>query len=248
MKVLTETELRARLKNGPVGVLRLEPGIRLSPAAEQFVRDWQIRVERLPAPAPAAGGKTKELPKPRTYRLPSGEVTAAKPEHYTHLVGDNLVPKSHPRMDFRGKLDVFQAHLIEAQVMANQGRLQTLVSDLGEVLDLARQIMRSDALDQDLGEIKLFGLGDQEIRIESHSRWLEVTFLHGHLLAKLNLARGYARETELAGVRCYLAEDGSVVRPNILRALNRLSSALYILVLRCESGFYRPSAGGRGGR
>ena len=39
-----------------------------------------------------------------------------KPEHMTHLVGNVLVVKNHPRILFRGKLDSLQSLFVLAQV------------------------------------------------------------------------------------------------------------------------------------
>ena len=52
------------------------------------------RIEILPA----------EQAKPQQYRLLNGAYISEKPEHMTHLNGDTLVLKSHPRIRFRGGL------------------------------------------------------------------------------------------------------------------------------------------------
>ena len=50
--------------------------------------------------------------KPEKYRLMGGGWLEEKPEHMTHLNGDTLVPKTHPRILFRGKLDTLEAELL----------------------------------------------------------------------------------------------------------------------------------------
>ena len=57
------------------------------------------------------------------YRvLATGERLSDKPEDLTHLVDDeSLVPKTHPRIALRGKLDLLQSQLLDAQVA---GRVQ----------------------------------------------------------------------------------------------------------------------------
>jgi ethanolamine utilization cobalamin adenosyltransferase len=63
---------------------------------------------------------------------------------------------------------------------------------------------------------------------------------HDHLLsemnqgarvARLNLLRAQIREAELYAADVYIARDFTVTRPDIMRGLNRLSSAVYVLTL-----------------
>ena len=51
-------------------------------------------------------------------------------------------------------------------------------------------------------------------------------------ILRLNLCRCYARSAELAAVEAFVDAQGQVTRPDILRAMNRMSSMLYILMLR----------------
>jgi ethanolamine utilization cobalamin adenosyltransferase len=59
---------------------------------------------------------------------------------------------------------------------------------------------------------------------------------HGALAARLNLLRTKVRETELLAVRVFgpgeAGTDGKQVRDDIILALNRLSSALWLLFCR----------------
>ena len=47
-----------------------------------------------------------------------------------------------------------------------------------------------------------------------------------------------ARQTELAAYAAFRDSDGNVTRGDILLALNRLSSLLWILMIRCKAGRY----------
>ena len=67
-------------------------------------RDWLSR-ERIPV-LPAAEAKPEE------YRLLNGAVFREKPEHMTHLHSNVLVPKTHPRIAFRGEMDSLEAELL----------------------------------------------------------------------------------------------------------------------------------------
>ena len=54
----------------------------------------------------------------------------------------------------------------------------------------------------------------------------------GQAIACLNRARCAAREAELAAAAAFADRDGRMTRPDLLRAMNRLSSALYLLMIR----------------
>ena len=54
----------------------------------------------------------------------------------------------------------------------------------------------------------------------------------GREIAILNLARCAAREAELAAAAAFTDGYGQVSRADLLRACNRLSSAVYLLMIR----------------
>ena len=54
----------------------------------------------------------------------------------------------------------------------------------------------------------------------------------GMAIARLNRARCAAREAELAAAEAFSDRDGNPTRPDILKALNRMSSMLYILMVQ----------------
>jgi ethanolamine utilization cobalamin adenosyltransferase len=97
-------------------VFYLAASDRLTPSA----RDW-LSAQRIPV-LPA------EQARPQRYRLLSGGFCEEKPEHMTHLQADVLVPKTHPRIAFRGKVDLLEAELILC-------KLETGIAALQEVLD-----------------------------------------------------------------------------------------------------------------
>ena len=71
-------------------------------------RDWLNR-ERISV-LPATDAKTAE------YLLLNGAVFREKPEHMTHLHGNVLVCKTHPRIRFRGAMDALEAELLLCQM------------------------------------------------------------------------------------------------------------------------------------
>ena len=189
-------------------------------------RDYltEQRIEILPA----------EQAKPERYRLLGGGYVTEKPEHMTHLQGDVLVPKTHPRIRFRGAVDILEAHLLLCQQQVPQ-----IQSPLQEILELARRLIRCDVLDEPVGEFTLCGLSQQEQRRRSHFPQEYYGIPHfmpscqdKREVLELNRVRCIARQTELAAMDAFRDREGQPTRPDILQALNRVSSMLYILMLQ----------------
>ena len=192
-------------------------------------RDWLRRekIEILPA----------ENARPDRYALIGGGYMEQKPEHMTHLNGEFLVPKTHPRIAFRGAVDTLEAELLLAQLAAPP----ELSGQLKQILDLARTIIRCDVLEEPLKELTLCGLTEAELRRRSHFPQEYYGTAHfmpeasdGEALARVNRARCAAREAELRGVEAFSDREGRPTRPDILRALNRMSSMLYILMIQLK--------------
>ena len=218
-----ETAVRENLRNrNGKRVFYLGKGDQLTSTA----RDWlsRERIEILPA----------DQAKPNGYRLANGAVLTEKPEHMTHLNGDVLVSKTHPRIRFRGKLDTLEAELILCQITSVE-----LAPMLGEILELSRRIIRSDVLEQPLKEEKICGMTPEELRKRSHfpqefygQPHFAPSAADGLVIARLNRARCAAREAELAAVEAFSDREGNPTRTDILQAMNRISSAIYLLMVQ----------------
>ena len=193
-------------------------------------RDFLTR-ERIPI-LPAEQAKKEQ------WQLLSGGFVTEKPEHMTHLNGDVLVHKTHPRIAFRGAMDTLEAEMILCQLASNQ----EIAKDLGEILSFARMLLRCDVLNEPAPMGKLCGLTAEEIRSHSHRPqdfYNQPHFMpsasDGPVIAHLNRCRCAAREAELRAVAAFTDRDGNPTRLDILQAMNRLSSMLYILMIRCKS-------------
>ena len=218
-----EQAVRANIRNRDgKRVYYLGKGDQLTSTARDFLR--RERIEILP------GSQAR----PERYRLLSGGYAEEKPEHMTHLNGEVLVPKTHPRIRFRGKMDTLEAELILCQRIpgAPEGAL-------GEILTLARKILRCDVLDEPLIWDTLCGLSEQEQRERSHmpqDYYGQPHFMpqasDGSVIAGLNRARCFAREAELAAVEAFSDREGNLLREDIPKALNRMSSMLYLLMIQ----------------
>ena len=190
----------------------------LTPSARDFLR--RERIEILPP----------EQAKPQVWKLLNGGFCEDKPEAMTHLNGDTLVPKNHPRIRFRGAVDTLEAELL----LCGEAT--------GEILNLVRRLIRCDVLDEPVGDITLYGLSESEQRKRSHFPQdyygiphFMPDFSDSPKLLQLNRARCAARAAELAAVDAFVDADGIPTRADILQAMNRVSSMLYLLMLQEKS-------------
>ncbi|MDR2183565.1 MAG: phosphate propanoyltransferase [Clostridiales bacterium] len=168
------------------------------------------------------------------------EAAGGKPEHLTHLYGSELglVSKSHPRIELRGKLDSLQAKIIEVQLIACKNGKDEIAKELNELLEFARRILACEVKDVPFEFELLIGLTADELRAKSHNprKYFGIghimpSYHMGELVAALNTLRTYAREVELCAVRVFGEQ-----KTDIIRALNRLSSAVYIIICRVVAG------------
>lgn len=223
----TEEAVRANIRNREgKRVFYLGKGDTLTPGARDYLS--RERIEVLPA----------EQAKPEEYRLANGAVLREKPEHMTHLKENLLVSKTHPRIALRGRMDSLEAELLLCQLNCEKWR-----AELGEILALARNLIRWEVLDEPAPEGKLCGLTAEELRSHSHrpqDYYGQPHFMpeaaDGAVILHLNRCRTAARAAELAAAAAFTDENGNCTREDILRSLNRMSSMLYILMIREKAG------------
>lgn len=193
-------------------------------------RDWlaRQRIEILPA----------DRAKPERFRLLTGGYVEEKPEQLTHLQGDLLVSKTHPRIRFRGELDALEAEMMLCQLNLPEA----LGKELREVLEYVRLMMRCEVLNEPLPEQKIWGMTEAELRLRSHRPqefYGQTHFMpeatDGEAILWLNRARTQARRGELAAVDAFTDRDGNLIRQDIPRAMNRVSSMLYLLMIKLKA-------------
>ena len=201
-------------------VFYLGKGDSLTSEARDFLS--RQRIEILPA----------EKAKPEEYQTMDGGYFREKPEDMTHLNGQILVKKSHPRILFRGAVDTLEAELLLAQ--SEPG----LEKPLQEALDAARALIAADVLEKKAEEILLGGMNEEQLRKRSHfpqEYYGQPHFMpqagDGVKILRLNRCRCAARQAELQAVQTFADRDGRCTRPDIIQALNRLSSYLYLLMI-----------------
>ncbi len=248
MEILSEYELRAKCL--PLGTeeYRVSGDTFVMPGAKEYLKERGIKL--------VVGEKQEDgssyKPMPQTEIKPGGENKyvdyetgrgySYKPENMTHIRGNLLVSKTHPRIVFRGKLDSLEAKIMETQIVAEEMGRSDVVSDLEEIYGFVRGILSAEVNEKPLGEFKLLGMDSGRLRYVSHHVHEEFGIGHyvpsytmGKLCVALNALRTLVRETELAAAQAFSGDPGKE-RLDIIEALNRLSSCVYIVYCRVLSG------------
>ena len=262
MSVLTEAALRALLKDADLENMkeyRVESGVIVTPSARSWLLENKINLiigsgcaARAAGPRqnPAEPSKPEALPspkKPARYKLLGGGYLDEKPEHMTALHGTALVCKSHRLIRLRGSLDSLMARILEVQLAFQRLGLLKGIDDLAETLTLVRSIMRAEILGEALVSPCLFGMDEAELRSRSHTPQkyyglphFFASFEDGEAVVLLNSLRTASRKVELEACGAFETESGEPSRPDIIAALNRLSSAYYVMMFRAKAKEYGP--------
>ena len=222
---------------GPVVVRRDE---KLTPSARDWLREHKVEIVY-----PQGEGEDPCAPNAPKYRTLFGADLQEKPEHMTHLKGNILVFKDHPRIIFRGYIDLLEAEITLAQQAAAGEGYRLLAEELEEVLSFVRQMIRFDVLGESVGEVRLCGLGPDQLREYSHypekhfgQPHFMVHYTDGPALLAVNKVRTVVRQTELAAYAAFRDADGNVTRNDIILGLNRLSSLFWIFMIKLKAGKY----------
>ncbi len=238
MALLTEERVRQMSDNGTRGPVVVARGDVLTPSARSFLREHRVEVVY-------PQGKEESAPGAARYQTAFGVGLEEKPEHMTHLRGNILVFKDHPRIAFRGMIDLLEGEIALCQQVCVREGVPGLAEELEEVLDFVRRFIRFDVLSEPVGEVRLCGMTPEELRERSH--YPEKYYGQGHFLIHytdspailaVNKVRAVVRQTELAAYRAFRDENGGVARGDIILGLNRLSSLLWIMMIKLKAGKY----------
>lgn len=237
MELLTREDVRRMSDNGTRGPVVVGRDQKLTPGA----RDW-LAAHKIQAVFPA-GREDPAAPTSAKYRTLFGATLNEKPEHMTHLKGNILVRKDHPRIAFRGMVDALEGELMLAQQASHE--YPALVKELEEALALVRRLIRCDVLDEPVGELRLCGYDAGQLREYSHypDKYLGQphflpAYTDGPALLAVNKVRTLVRQTELSAYAAFKDVEGNVTRGDIILALNRLSSLMWIMMIKLKAGQY----------
>ena len=129
MALLTEEDVRRMSNNGTRGPVVVNRDQVLTPGARDYLREHRVETVY-----PQGSSKTETgAPAQPKYETLSGEFLTEKPEHMTHLKGNILVNKDHPRIAFRGWIDALEAEILLTQQTAAGEGLRALAVALEEV-------------------------------------------------------------------------------------------------------------------
>lgn len=255
--VITESELRELWRDGKHPLPSFPAGTRFTPAAHDFLRAHQLEiryeaagVRQTPAaPAPLASPTVPTWDKPAAFpvvltgALPvcnvCGQAVKHKPDHLTQLDAHSFAPKTHPRIKVRGQLDTLNALLMLVAAEARRFQLPRLAAGLDTLAAYAREIQAAEYHARPVQALSVLGHSEDQIHQISH--WPEklagVAHLtpgpHDHAIMHwLNYARAATREVEISVLEAYPAPE----RADLARAVNRLSSAVYVLAVWFQAG------------
>ncbi|EDQ01656.1 ethanolamine utilization cob(I)yrinic acid a,c-diamide adenosyltransferase EutT [Shewanella benthica] len=271
-KYITESYLLQHFGMRHGGEIQLEPGTRFTPAAQEMLNEkkiivrWrddkgQVFVEKSQSTAQQLDSdNSPELEKVHPLKSNNVRPTNAcmlchsdvsdKPALMTHLDDKMLVPKTHPRISLRGKLDACISYcvLVQCEMVQQPDLLKNFMADIRSYLG---QILQSEVTGQPLPEPSLGEFSAAVIHQWSHHPLKYLGHDHmlpdvayGPLVAQLNYLRALVRELELTATKVFLDDSmqlssGGINREDIVAGLNRLSSAVYvvlILVWQCQNG------------
>ncbi len=253
---ITESWLRDNFSLTPGTEVHLPATGRLTPAARAMLDERQIRVKYVDeagriyreSDAAADAAETNLV---RVHPLTGsdqrataacqlcGQPVAHKPDALTHLDSQTLVPKNDPRIRLRGKLDSAIAYAVWAQAELDPRERESILAGwLADVRSGLGNVLRAEVTGEYLAPVRMGDLDEEAIHRLSHDPLRY--FGHDHIvpeasqgttLARLNLLRVQIREAEVAAADVYIDREFNVLRPDLMQALNRLGSAVYVLML-----------------
>ncbi len=252
MKILNESMLRA--KTLPEGITEycVEADVFVTPLAKEYLRDRGIALVK--SSTVQTVPQSKMLSMTRTPILNRGKSTfidaktgrgyEKKPEYMTHLRGNVLIPKTDARITFRGMLDSLMAIMISIQCDSEMLECHMLTQELQDLLNCTQQILAAEVKEIPIVKTVILGLDEETLRNQSHDvkKYFGIdhpvpNYTMGKMASSLNMLRTKVRETELAAVHAFITDSG-IEREDIIKQLNRLSSAVYIIFCRWLTGYY----------
>ncbi len=259
MPIVTEAQLRDQIRQPQKGMsVRLPADARLSPSAQDFLKAWNMEViiEGAPEAVPQGGeaapkpewDKPGEFPVVLSGELPRcttcGMPVKPKPEHMTQLDSRHFAPKTHPRIRFRGKMDTLHGLFLLVVAQARKAEQPKLADLLATLAAYCREISSAEYNQRAVAPLQLDGKSDDELRKITHTPKESLGIDHlvpgpqdSELLLWLNYVRTQVREAEIAALEAFTPyEGGQPQEPELARAVNRLSNAVYYLELALTAG------------
>lgn len=236
--VLTEEALKLFFaKNKEAKEFQIEEGAILTPSAKQYLNEKGIKLTNKLSKE-SCENNVEPITPTYKYRGENGEYFLEKPESMTQLFGNILVSKSHKRIYLRGKIDSLQSKWLVLTKEFENLKNNTLQKDLKNIENFIKKILISEVMDLPFEETTILGETFDNIRSFSHNpkkyfgcaHLFDISSNFNLLTLRLNELRSFSREVELASINCG--------KEDLILAFNRLSSAIYIMMLKEVSGKY----------
>lgn len=251
MTVVSEADLRAQLKPPTRGAtIGVPAGASLTPSARDFIKDWELQVREV-GPKPAETSEPQKADRPKwahasTFPITrsetpprcgtcQGEITR-KPDRLTQLDDTTYVHKTHPRIVLRGKFDSLHALVLMSQAQA--AAIAWLAEALDTLAAFCRELTSAEYHQRPIERLSLPGWDEKAIHKATHDPDAILGIPHATidgnspvLLHWLNLCRTHCRELELIALETF-PDSEDEFGASLNHALNRLSSAFYLLQLR----------------
>jgi ethanolamine utilization cobalamin adenosyltransferase len=252
VSIVTESALRERLPRPRVGArIDLPRGSTLSPAARDFVAQWQLELVESGVAAPRdldPGEPRPAWDRPSAFPVVTsgdtprcvtcGGTVTDKPDHLTQLDACHLAPKNLPRIRLRGRIDSLQALCLVVASRAAATTNPQLAHHLGTVAAYCRELLAAEYAERPAGPPTVAGRDADEVHRATHDP--DGVLGTGHLapgpddpdvLLWCNHLRAQVREVELVALDAFPSPHHPY-GASIVHGLNRLSSVVYYLELR----------------
>ncbi len=237
MNFLTEEHIRARHVHAG-GSLVLQAGERLTPSATEYAMQQRITVSYAGACGSVAGGEAAQNGSAHNDALQCGSaqndsLRCGASMESTLLEKGVEVPKNHPSIVMRGKLDTLLAHvvLVQTQFDPKDRKPPFLKQCLEDLYAWVMLTLKGEVTGETVMPAGMGGMDVATLHVVSREpkKYLGIDHMAAHAsmggnVALLNWTRALVRETELVAVNCSKNAD-------VLCSLNRLSSAVYVLML-----------------
>lgn len=247
--VLTEEKLRALYKKEKIKELSLDKGTIITPSAQQFLNQMSIKIFKgIEKKEPTLINECKEVVKNKEWKYIgiTGEVYFNKPEYMTVIKENIIVKKNNKRIILRGKLESLEGKFLLIVNVLKEKRNSKLNSDLCSIESFIKKLIISEKTNENLEELNLLGENFNEIKniFNDHKKYfkmensLEISSKSKRIILELNEIRCLVREIEIVAVNTLLKDEGEIEREDIIKSINILSSAIYIMMVKGEKGIY----------
>jgi ethanolamine utilization cobalamin adenosyltransferase len=261
MTFVTESELREIWKNGRGHLPVFPPETRFSASAQDFIKTLQMEVKPVseqpgginqtspmvlpPVDWDKSGIFPVNLSGPIPVCSECGQPLQTKPNHMTQLDPGHFASKTDPRLIFRGRVDSLHALVMLTASTARRFELRELAKNLDTLAAYCREIMSAEYHLRLVATLSLLGKSEDQLHDISHwpDKHLGIPHIipgsYDHeILHWMNVLRTQCREVEIVALQAFppIDNDPTGVGASLAKALNRLSSAVYVLELYFQAG------------